>query len=139
MKLFTQIGAVRSVDWIFIIGGGGRPGGPFYSYLMKQEAVSIPVSSKSVDNYSTSPQKTFASPDLLLHSLQMHVEIVVCRYGNRALPFKEQSVKSRDYVKNEWNYTSAFSYAFTEVNGDDFEFYTLELQGASVNRTILQH
>jgi len=71
VKLCTQIGAVRSVDWIFIVGGPAwRSLGQcvtsdrtFYSLLMKQEAVSIPVSSKSVDNYSTSPQKL--SPALI--------------------------------------------------------------------------
>jgi hypothetical protein len=60
----------------------------------------------------------------------MHVEITLCRYGNRH--FREQSnhvlnlrmngtiplpshtpSPSRADVKNEWNYTSSYSYAFT--------------------------
>ena len=67
VKLFTQIGAVRIVDWIFIVGAPAwrslgqcvTSGWMFYSLLMKQEAVSNPVASKSVEH---EPSKTFASP-----------------------------------------------------------------------------
>ena len=64
-NIFTQIGAVWSVDWVFIVvapawrwlGQYTILGRSFYSLLLKQEAVSKPVSSKSVSKYSASPQK----------------------------------------------------------------------------------
>jgi hypothetical protein len=70
-NIFTQIRAVRSVDWIFIVVAPAWRwqrqymilGRSFYSLLLKHEAVSNTVSSKSVGNCSTCPQKL--SPALI--------------------------------------------------------------------------
>jgi hypothetical protein len=47
----------------------------------------------------------------------MHVEIMLCRYGNRHFRLRKSQLNHAPTL------TSNFSYAFTEVNGDDEAFY----------------